>query len=247
MDEMLPKVMIGCPVRDRAWVLPRYLEAICSFDYPRDLLTYGFIINDCRDETPQLLENFSRRQVGPVLLHWENHLRPGTAERSSYCFKRLAALRNLLLEQFLRTDCDYLFSIDSDILLPADGLRKLLAADRHIVSALVWNGGHVNRDDVFNILDRDEAGNYLHVHEYPHDTVFPVDCTGAAYLIKREVLSAQRIRYDADHGAEDIGFCYAAQQKGIGIFCHSGVRGEHLMDQGAMNQKVRKNIIIEKK
>ncbi|MDR1159950.1 MAG: hypothetical protein LBK69_04910 [Syntrophomonadaceae bacterium] len=223
------KVMIGCPVRDRAWILPRYLESIRALDYPPDLLEFCFIINDCSDNTPELLKEFAAQEQRPARLVHADSFKPGPFERGLYSFKRLAELRNILIGQFLLSSCDYLFSIDSDIAAASDSLNKLVQSGKDIVSALVWNGGAVNSPDIYNILQRDGTGRYIHIKSFPPETVFPVDCTGAAYLIKRWVLERAHVKYNADHGAEDIGFCKAAQQAGAGIFCHSGVRCFHYM------------------
>ncbi|MDR1616864.1 MAG: hypothetical protein LBR98_07630 [Syntrophomonadaceae bacterium] len=223
------KIMVGCPVRDRAWILPRYLESLRALDYPPDLLEFCFIINDCSDATPELLNDFAAQEQRPVRLVKADSLNPRPAARGFYSFKRLAELRNILIGQFLLSPCDYLFSIDSDITAPPDSLRRLTEAGKDIISGLVWNGAEVDLPDVYNILKRDDEGRYVHIKSFPPETVFPVDCTGAAYLIKRRVPESARVRYSADYGAEDIGFCEAARQAGIGIFCHSGIRCLHYM------------------
>lgn len=58
--------MIGCPVRNRAWILKEYLQSLVDIEYPEDCIEYCFIINDCIDETPYILEDFAKRQTGAV-------------------------------------------------------------------------------------------------------------------------------------------------------------------------------------
>jgi glycosyltransferase involved in cell wall biosynthesis len=110
------KVMIGCPVRNRAWILPAYLQSLEALDYPRERIIYCFIVNDCEDSTPDILGNFAHKYPGQVYLV-ENNGGNTPHQRGQYSFKRLAYLRNLLLMEFLRSDCEYLFSVDSDILV----------------------------------------------------------------------------------------------------------------------------------
>ena len=225
---MNKKVMIGCPVRNRAWVLPRYLECLGKVEYPPEKTEYCFVINDCVDETPEILESFASEQRSPVKLIRMDYGHDQGHDRGKYSFARLASLRNLLLEGFLDSDADYLFSVDSDILVPPSALNCLLEDDCDIVSALVCNGHELGNEKIFNILKR-KNGRWMHLLEFPRDKIFQVDCTGAAYLIKRRVIEACGVRYSAALGAEDIGFCHSAGKKGIKIFCDSRVECTHLM------------------
>lgn len=225
------KVMIGCPLRDRAWVLPRYLDSLEKLGKSQCQVQYAFIINDCSDHSPRILAEFSDRQPDMVRLIEKNYDAPGGYRRGQYNFGRLAQLRNLLLNVFLQSDCDYLFSLDSDILVPANTLTQLLTDDCDIVSALVCNGHEIGDDGIYNVLKRESDGSYVHIRNFPRDRIFPVDCTGAAYLIKRAVIAAG-VRYSSRRGGEDIAFCEDAASRGFNIFCDGRVECSHLMQEG---------------
>ncbi|NLO20976.1 MAG: glycosyltransferase [Syntrophomonadaceae bacterium] len=222
------KVMIGCPVRNRAWILPAYLQSLEALDYPRESISYCFIINDCDDSTPVILRDFAQKYPGQVVLV-DNNAGTRAYQRGQYSFKRLADLRNLLLMEFMRSDCDYLFSVDSDILVTPHSLTALMQNDCSIVSCLVCNGEVIGDRSCYNVLYQSDRGHYLHIRNFPRDRLFRVDCTGAAYLIKRRVISQLGIRYSALAGAEDIGFCEAARQKGVHIYCDGRLECTHVM------------------
>lgn len=228
---MQNKVMIGCPVRNRAWVLPRYLQSLLELEYPGQKMEYGFIINDCTDETELIMERFAREQAGRVKLFTINYGAGRGYRRGAYDLTRLAALRNHLLNAFLQSSCDYLFSVDSDIMVAPSTLRCLIEDDCDIISALVCNGHELGDEGIYNILQKNSEGELIHQREFPRDRVFPVDCTGAAYLIKRAVIARHGVRYSSQQGAEDIGFCAAAQAKGLGIFCDGRLECRHLMHE----------------
>jgi glycosyltransferase involved in cell wall biosynthesis len=222
--------MIGCPVRNRGWILPRYLQCLDNLIYPREYIRFGFIINNCTDETPAILERYAALHPGQVDLVYSRLSSGGLHHRGSYNFKNLAALRNQLIALFLESDGDYLFSLDSDILIPPHSLQQLVDDDCDIVSMLVCNGHEVGDSGIFNILDH-KPGSWIHRRDFPRDRVFPVDCTGAAYLIKRMVLKEHGVRYSARWGAEDIGFCQDALSKGLKIYCDGRLEGEHVMQE----------------
>ncbi len=235
MTNAAKKIMIACPVRNRAWSLLYYLTALKRLAYPKSQLEFCFIINDCIDGTPQILENFAREEKGRVKLIYYNLGQEYGHRRGQYSLWRLAQLRNRLLEAFMDSDATHLFSVDSDILVPADSLSILLQDDCDIVSALVCNGEEVGDSTIYNILTKDASGNLVYYRDFPRDRVFPVDCTGAAYLIKRKVIESMGIRYSAKEGSEDIGFCRQAQEKGAGIFCDGRIECIHLMREELFN------------
>jgi len=199
--------------------------------YPCQKIEYGFVINDCTDNTQLLLEDFAQWKAGQVKLHTINYGAKKSCRRASYDLSRLAALRNQLLNIFLQSDCEYLFSLDSDILAPPDILTRLIANNCDIISALVCNGHELGDKSIYNVLVWNEKGKLVHRREFPRDRVFPVDCTGAAYLIKREVIAEYGVRYSSNQGAEDIGFCLAAQHKGLGIYCDGRLECDHIMNE----------------
>lgn len=231
---MPARVMVGCPVRNRAWVLPVYLTALTQMNYPPEALEFCFVINNCQDDTPFILEYFARQCSSPVRLVEEHSSRPGGYKRGYYSLSQLADLRNRLLREFLDSSCTHLFSVDSDIIVPEFALQILLADNCPVVSALVCNGHELGDPGIFNVLNRDDEGNYRHIRDIPAGCLFPVDCTGAACLITREVIEGCGVRYASDKGAEDIGFCQEVRRKGLGIYCDSRVEGRHLMNEGML-------------
>ncbi len=226
----MSKVMIGCPVRNRAWILPYYLDCLRRLDNREFEVSYCFVINDCSDASPEILARFAREEPEPVTLVEKNCLYPGGFRRGEYSFSHLANLRNLLLQVFLESNCDYLFSLDSDILVPENTVARLLQDECDIISALVCNGHEIGDPGIYNILQRGREGSYLHIRDFPRNRVFPVDCTGAACLIKRAVI-ATGTRYSGRRGGEDIAFCEAAQARGFSIFCDGRVEGLHYMQE----------------
>ncbi|WP_242938968.1 glycosyltransferase [Thermosyntropha lipolytica] len=220
--------MIGCPVRNRAWILPRYLKALEAMDYPLEAREYCFIVNNSLDSTEDILRQFAMYARAPVKIVLVDFDHPGGDKRGEYSFRRLAYLRNLLLNQFMLSACSYLFSVDSDIIVPPHALSALISHACDIVSALVPNGELRGGKTVFNILRKEENGGYVHITDFPRDKIQAVDVTGAAYLIHKRVIE-KGVRYSDLYGAEDIGFCEEARRLGFTIFCDPRVECEHVM------------------
>lgn len=208
-----PKIFLGAPVRNRAWVLPRYIKGIVNQNIPMETC---FIINDCEDNTEQILKKSGFTIIKQDLGQTHGHL------RGEYSKDNLAKLRNMLLEEFLKSDCDYLLSIDTDIILPKGSVKQLLSDNKDIVSMLIKNSDVLNVHNFFI--------NGKHVEEVKEGLI-PVDMTGAVYLIKRRVIEAG-VKYVYHKLGEDIPFCNSAREKGFEIYCDTRLKPVHVFKEG---------------
>lgn len=225
--QSLPRILIGCPIRDRAWILPRYLKSLAALS-PEFDISYGFIVNDCSDRTPEMLRRFQAENPGQVMIIEHNLSSRHSSLRGGYAVHNLVILRNLLISLFLSGKWDYLFSVDSDILVEPDTLRVLLDANLPVVSALIENGQHLGGGSFSNICAL-QGRSFRPMGIPEEEGLIPVDLTGAVILIKRSVLAEKGVRYHYHRQGEDAGFCLDARQKGIPIYCHTGVRPQHIM------------------
>lgn len=145
-------------------------------------------------------------------------------------------VRNLIASYTVRNNFDYVFCVDSDIVLPPDALVKLLSADKHIVSGVyrqrkfdvnipeLFLGLNVVEDDVqktlcFN-MTREDLGKY----EMANGDCFEIEACGfGCVLIKREVfekLEEPHFFYKhsidfKDTISEDVYFCQKAAKAGF--------------------------------
>jgi GT2 family glycosyltransferase len=220
-------VLIGCPVRDRAWILPHYLAHLYRLEYPKELSTLCFVLNDSTDGTQAILEDFARaheheyRRIKLVLFNQGAEKDVRQADIRRRVFLTLAKARNRFLEEL--GDEDYLFSVDSDVLVPPSALTELLACDKDIVAARIWNDP---RKTIPNFLYRG-PWYYRHYSAFPCPALFEVAITGAVYLLKRAVV--EKVRYGDHLQGEDVYFCEDAQRHGFKLWVHTGVYCEHVM------------------
>ncbi|MFZ5823268.1 MAG: hypothetical protein ACOY94_02800 [Bacillota bacterium] len=222
-----PLVLAGCPVRNRAWILPAYLAALEALDYPPERLCFAFIINDSVDQTESILTEFATRRPTRLVRRDLGHPR---WERGYYSCKNLALLRNLLLEEALAAGADYLFSVDSDILVPPHSLRRLLRAGKPVVGARVGNDPGAAPGGRCNFLRFDPGRKRMvHLTRFPPDALIPVDVVGAAALIHRPVIEAG-CRYEPAFTGEDEGFCAQVAARGFTLWGDTGLQTIHRMD-----------------
>ena len=215
-----------------------YLQCIKNIDYDKEKISVVFIVNDSTDDSLSIIEDFKKENYGifhdiKIVERNVDYKTDGKIINGNFIkrydrrgrgiYKLLADLRNMLLEIFLESGCDRLFSVDSDIEFDSNVLKNLLAYDKDIISATIDNGG------VHNIMFADSDRGYRHLRvgdKIPKDP-FECDLTGAIYLINRNVIGGG-VRYGDHDLGEDIPFCESAKSLGFKIW-GSNIKAMHHM------------------
>lgn len=255
-----PRILVGAPVHNREAVLPAYLTMLLVQHLGENLepgvllwppvgqnsefdVGYCFMMNDCNEATWDIMRKF-RETVGrsfPVRLMTVAGLKSYEGRKDTGRYETLAALRNMLLDEF-HDDLDgpwtHLFSVDTDIILQPGTLKALLEVDKDIVAATVYNdleykeltGRDPDQDrrklNVMRFSDKDKMEHANHFCDFP-EGLFRCDVTGAVYLMKADVV--RRVRYEVDGQGEDIGFCRNALRAGFEIWADGRLRCQHVM------------------
>lgn len=138
-----PTVLILTPMKDAAPHLASYFAGLERLDYPRNLISLGFLEGDSVDDTvgrvAGKLAELRTTFAGAELWRRDFGFRmPAGTPRWDHAFqlprrKALARARNHLLFHAL-DDQDWVLWLDVDVIeFPADLIQRLLAADRDIV------------------------------------------------------------------------------------------------------------------
>lgn len=152
----------------------------------------------------------------------------------------IAQARNLLVEKFLESSCDYFLSLDTDIEWQPHQVEELMAHDKDIVSGLYRSRGPKGEyfpvylklaDDGF--YDRAPWSDVEDATE-----LMAVPGLGMGFcLIKRKVMEAlgtavlwpyaETVNDLGGYMGEDITFCFRAREKGFETFLDPTVRVGH--------------------
>jgi cellulose synthase/poly-beta-1,6-N-acetylglucosamine synthase-like glycosyltransferase len=225
--EDYPIIAMGCPVQNREKILSKYLESLYELDYPKSKIHLMFLVNNSKDDSYLILEEFkeNHKDEYKVIDVWDiygiaNGYVDSRNKRRDY--EAFATIRNAFISMIDDTD-EYLYSIDSDILVPSYSLKQLILHDKDMCSLLVNNGM-----DFFNILkERTFQGKFNHYYEFPRKLI-EVDCTGSAVLIKRKIIE-DGVRYGFHRQGEDCSFCQNVKLNSFEIWCDASIKAKHLM------------------
>ena len=253
------KIMIACPINDREWVLDYYLDNLLNIDYPKELISFYFIINNSSDRSLDIVKDFRLKYKNEY-----NHIKidtcnskirfkdnRGVQTRNNFTYDWLSDLRNKIARECVKRGHDYLFSCDSDILVPRDVLKKLLSHNVDMVAGLIYNGylftppdaeeGYNPLNNAFmfpNILNGNFYTGYKHfVNEdvknpnliNAKDSLIEVDFTGAVFLATKEACSIGK--YEWNIQGEDEPFCRSLKLNGKKIYCDLSCYCQHMMNE----------------
>jgi len=144
-------------------------------------------------------------------------------------------IRNLIAEW--AKSYDYLFSVDSDIVLPVDTLEKMLSADRDIISGL-----YIQRIPNTHTLEIYESTANGGVQNIAYETVKDqgivniAACGFGCCLVKGEIFRKMEYPHFYYKSAinhkntvsEDVYFCNKARELGYTLWADTSIKCEHI-------------------
>lgn len=245
-------IVVTAPVADRAWALDTWFDHLAEQTRPPDeiiLLHSGrkgddtwHAIGECADEY----------QIRTHRLHDDSipHQRHDNAR-----FVTLARLRNQLLGAArMFTDCEFLFSLDTDIMLENwSTIEELLipAARYGVASPLVYlhpdmrwtvNAGMLDRPQLLDGSTYTPPGHQLEKWVWQRaeptaaalagDAVQPIDIPMAAILMHSKVFTTAR--YARHESGEDIAFGISLKKLGHRAVWLPSIEARHVWDESRL-------------
>lgn len=146
-------------------------------------------------------------------------------------------VRNLIADWIVKGPYDYLFSVDSDIVLPSDCLIKMLAHDKDIVSGVYIQRFHHKQTPELYRINASGGLTNIEINDLAGNGLIPIDgCGFGCVLIKKHVFSVIDYPHFVYHSAidhrntvsEDVDFCIKVRQKGFKMFADVSIICKHI-------------------
>jgi glycosyltransferase involved in cell wall biosynthesis len=233
----LPKIWISTLVRNKARILPEFLRALESLQVPNERVIFSFLINDSTDSSKTLLEDWAAKrenvQIDEINLGTLPDVRGELCKPypRSQVFKNLAKLRNLEIEDFLRSDAEVLVFLDADVLIKPNSLETLVNYKKGLISIPLKTELTSNSLSVW----RWEEPKYLRQLEPKHlrrlPDPFEVDFFAGGYVLFQKEVFKEGLRFDMESSLpEFFALSKAAKQVGIKLWATKKWRlAEHKM------------------
>lgn len=238
---MIPvKILIGCPIYRRGWILNHWMKCLKAQSVPQDSLGFIFEVGPDDDPTISMLNAWNRYDRSNChfeivtrsdLPHFE-HVQNGRQWTISK-YENMVKLRNSILGKVRELSPDYYFSLDSDILLENPNTIELLIA--HIkegadaVSPLMFMTPMGDMYPSVMSWMNDGTDSATRLPRYPIGSFFQSDVIMAAKMMSKKVY--ENIDYTLHHQGEDVGWSWECKKSGYRLFSASYIYAPHIMSQ----------------
>jgi hypothetical protein len=136
-------VLLAILARNKAHVLPYFLQCINALEYNKKLITVYINTNNNADETEKILEEWAKTKKGEYKeIIFDSHQVQSLAQTNPHDwnavrFKVLGAIRNKSMSQAKAYGCDYYFVVDCDNFITPCTLKELVMKDKPIIAPML--------------------------------------------------------------------------------------------------------------
>lgn len=224
------RLMIGCPVRHRDWILDRWFDHVEVAIPPDTTVQYVFVGDPNSDNWTFKIIRIRAPEAKVVAVH-ETRIDTRQRDWSDERIEQMVTLRNFMLAEVRAYRPDLFLSLDSDILLHPDGITTLIDAVEQGWDAVGGkcylspgvtcpNYGMIGRER--RRIHRTDATGGL----------FPVDILMAVKLMTS---AAYNVNYEAAASGEDEGWSRNCTAAGLKLAWDSRVTNKHVMTEDRLN------------
>ncbi|KOP67515.1 glycosyl transferase [Bacillus sp. FJAT-18019] len=141
-NKIRSRVLIGSPIRQKPEILDYFLTSLLRLEKDGLDVSY-FFIDDNNDEASSTQLNLLMKEGISIVIrnaHQQDiYFRNETTHYwNEKLIWKVAEFKNTIIQYALDLQFDYLFLIDSDLLLAPQTLRHLIAANKDIISEIFW-------------------------------------------------------------------------------------------------------------
>jgi len=247
------RVLVGSPVYQKTKILDAFLKSLKNLNRKTISIDYMFVDDNIDENSSKLLAEFER-EGSTVINIWGNDQGVYICDDETHHWNddfmlKVGNYKNDIIKYAIENKYDYLFFVDSDLVVHPDLIEHLKAANKDIVSEIFWTQWHNDRPlepnvwlfDEYDLVpkrfgeilseeDKDiRRTRFLNQIRIPG--LYEVGGLGACTLISRAVLikgvSFKPIKNLTIHG-EDRFFCIRAAVLGIDLFVDTYYSAYHI-------------------
>ena len=254
MSDNKPGILIGSSVLQKPQILKAFLRSLKELDTEGIRVEYMFVDDNKDEVSSEMLKTFQGENNGVRIISGEN---PGnyvcdevTHYWNNSLMDRVGSLKNRIIDYAAEREFDYLFFVDSDLVLNKKLLKHLVSAEKDIVSEIFWTKWvpasepepnvwlydqyNLSRHEPSERLSSEEAlrrkNEFLKELKIPG--IYKVGGLGACTLISKKALTAgvnfSRIENLRLLWGEDRFFCIRAVILGFELYADSFYPAYHI-------------------
>lgn len=252
------KILIGSPVKQKPNILKEFLYSLQQLSRTTIETDYCFIDDNDNTESGQLLYQFAQQVPTRCFIYKSNPIDQQyicdekTHHWNEMLVWRVAEFKNFIMKKALEDNYDYVFLIDSDIVLNPQTLGHLVQTGKDIISEIFWTRWNQQDQELPQVWISDfYTLNEEFLKQIRIPGVYEVGGLGACTLISKKALSTginfNKIKNITFWG-EDRHFCVRACALGLSLFVDTHHPAYHIYRESALeglNEFKKKNNLIE--
>ncbi|UQZ87440.1 Glycosyl transferase family 2 [Paenibacillus konkukensis] len=142
MTESKKKVLVGSPIHQKPAILHEFLSSLLRLKQENVELSYLFVDDNEDPQSTELLHRFVE-DAKRVFIIYSDQRNNYECNETTHVWHdtliwKVAEFKNAMIEHAVNLQYDYLFLIDSDLVLHPDTIEHLAAAGKDIVSEIFW-------------------------------------------------------------------------------------------------------------
>lgn len=143
----MKKILIGSPIRQKKNILQEFLLGLEEMDKGENQILYYFIDDNIDLDSSDLLTSFAKsnnviikksKELSAIDVDYVDHIWKAGA------LEKVTVFKNTIIDYCIKNKFDYLFLIDSDIVVDKQTLNQLLSDNVDIVSNVFWSQWKTN-------------------------------------------------------------------------------------------------------
>lgn len=247
------RVLIGSPIRQKPAILKEFLNSLKVLDKTDLVVDFMFVEDNEQVESKEILANFKCQKSKIIIINGAKvgkYVRDETDHHwTSTLVTKVAEYKDQIICYALENDYDYLFLIDSDIVLHPRTLTHLVATNKDIISEIFWTQFKLEQPILPQVWVKDEytlyyqhsgeqltkeeivsrIKGYLNCLKIPG--IYPVGGLGASTLISKKALQRGVCFKELDNLSfvgEDRHFCIRAVALGLELYVDNHYPAYHI-------------------
>lgn len=243
------KLVIGCPVYKRDWILPLWIKHVKSQGLNFKDVGFVFEVSPDDEKTVSILKQWrdADKSLGLFDINTRDDIahfshRDNGRQWTLSKYENMVSLRNSILNRVREISPDYYFSLDSDIILTNPNTIRLLTSHiddgANAVSPLMFMTPVGTKYPSVMTWRKDDPNRAYRESDYPLGTYFKSDVIMAAKMMSKDVY--ENVDYSVHRQGEDVGWSLSCREKGFSLYSASYIYSVHVMSELAL-EDISKN------
>ncbi|MEY8001760.1 glycosyltransferase family 2 protein [Clostridium sp. Mt-5] len=253
MDENR-RILIGSPIRQPCDILVNFISFLKNMIKKDISINYFFIDDNDDANSSNLLKNFSLESKDKVIIEEGDKIGNYIRTENMHYWKesliwKIAEYKNRIIDYAKKNHYDYLFLIDSDIMLHPKTLLSLINSNKDIISEIFWTRWQKDSGELpqvwmcdeysfvtkgrNEVLTQDEFNKKYtdFIEKLKKPGIYEVGGLGACTLISKEAIDKgvnfSKI-YNLSFWGEDRHFCIRAAALGLKLYVDTTYPAYHI-------------------